>query len=431
MSQSISAIISDLRNPQTPGLEPGVLSVFRMMTALQLILVIIGLLVLGFTGADETDGPPLSVLGLGLTWLVGLMIYLSWPCLHERLGKWFLPPALLVSILMPLTERIFALQLILSNDSSELPIDRIEDSSWRLLFFLLVPLVLTAWQYRMRHVLFFSIGTMILTIVVTGIRFGWETLAFASTWPIAIGQAIFLTFIGYVVSRLIKAQRMQRAKLTEANEQLADYAVKVDQLATSRERNRLARELHDTLSHTLSSLSVQLEAADSVWTESPNQARELLVKSIANTRSGLAETRRALQDLRASPLEDLGLGLALRNIAESTAKRAGVKLYVDIPKQIEGLSDGQEHCIYRTAQEALQNVVKHASAQEIHVSLNQTDGDQWQLIVQDDGVGFDAAVREEEGHYGLRGMEERVEMAEGKLYVESQLGQGTEIKLVM
>ncbi len=428
MSQSISAIISDLRNPQTPGLEPGLLSVFRMMTALQLILVLIGLSVLGFTG---TDGPPLWVLGLGLSWLVGLMIYLGWPGLHERLGRWFLPPALLVSILMPLTERTFVLQLILSHGDSDLPIDRIEDSSWRLLIFLLIPLVLTAWQYRMRYVLFFSIGTMLLSILITGIRFGWDTLAFASTWPIAIGQGIFLTLIGYVVSRLINSQRLQRTKLTTANEQLADYAVKVDQLATSRERNRLARELHDTLSHTLSSLSVQLEAADSVWTESPNQARELLVKSIANARSGLAETRRALQDLRASPLEDLGLGLALRNIAESTSKRAGVKLHLDIPKQVEGLSDAQEHCIYRTAQEALENVAKHASAQEIHVGLNPTDDNQWQLTVQDDGLGFDAAVREEEGHYGLRGMEERVEMAEGELYVESQVGQGTTIKLVM
>ncbi|MBK9093327.1 MAG: hypothetical protein IPM84_11205 [Anaerolineae bacterium] len=96
--------------------------------------------------------------------------------------------------------------------------------------------------------------------------------------------------------------------------------------------------LHDTLSHTLSSLAVQLEAVDSVWTEAPDQAHSLLIKSIANTRGGLAESRRALHALRASPLEDLGLGLALRNLAESAAKRAGLALTADLPKQIEGLA---------------------------------------------------------------------------------------------
>lgn len=420
-------MIDDLRNPRTVGLEPGLLSVFRMMTGLQIILVFIGLAVLGFTG---TDGPPLWILGLGLSWLIGLFLYLSWPGLRERLGKWFLPPALLVSVLMPVTERIFVLQMVLSDGESNLPIDRVEDSSWRLLIFLLFPLVLTAWQYRMKHVLLLTVGTTLMTIVVTGIRFGWDSLALTTTWPIAIGQALFLTLIGYIVVRLMNAQRAQRVKLTQANAKLADYAVTIDQLATSRERNRLARELHDTLSHTLSALSVQLEAADSVWVEAPDQARELLIKSIANARSGLAETRRALQDLRASPLDDLGLGLALRNLAESAAKRTGVNLLLDVPKQVKDLSAAQEQCAYRIAQEALENVIKHANGEELHVSLKPyTDG--WQLSIHDNGQGFDPTIKSKNGHYGLRGMMERAEMVDGELRVVSSPGQGTKIRLTL
>src|SRR4029078_5838718 len=109
----------------------------------------------------------------------------------------------------------------------------------------------------------------------------------------------------------------------EANAKLVDYASTNEQLAVTRERNRVARDMHDTLAHTLSAVSVQLEAADSVWDSQPQQAHELLQKSLASARAGLGETRRAVRALRASPLDDLGLGLALRDLAESTADRAG------------------------------------------------------------------------------------------------------------
>ena len=153
-----------------------------------------------------------------------------------------------------------------------------------------------------------------------------------------MGRLLLYLVVGFVITRMVSAQREQRQKLADANERLVAYAATAEQLAVSHERNRLARELHDTLAHTLSSLSVQLEAVDSVWGVAPEQAHDLLAKARANARSGLTETRRALQALRASPLEDLGLVLAVRNLAEATAARNGLVVQTDLGNEIDGLS---------------------------------------------------------------------------------------------
>ena len=102
----------------------------------------------------------------------------------------------------------------------------------------------------------------------------------------------------------------------------------------------------------------------------PDQAHELLVKARANARSGLTETRRALQALRASPLEDLGLVLAVDNLATATAARNGLAMRIDLCEEIDGLSPAAEQAIYRTAQEALANVVKHSGTRSVIVTLD-------------------------------------------------------------
>ena len=427
MTNSIVSILEDPKHPQTDYLEPSLLSVFRLGIGLELILLLLGLVGTFF----ERNVRPAWVFGMGALWLTVLLLYLSWPKLHKRLGRWFLPPALIFSGIMPLLDRVNLLRTTESNSVIPPFYDPITDIGWRVLVFVLLPITLTAWQYGMPQVLLFATSITAANSVLNGWAFGWITPTAISTIPLIIGQGAMLVLVGYVVVRIITAQREQRARLAEANAKLADYAATVDRLATSRERNRLARELHDTLSHTLSSLAVQLEATESVWRDAPEQAHTLLIKSIANTRGGLAETRRALQALRASPLEDLGLGLALRNLAELTAKRAGLILAEEIPKQIEGLSPQAEQCIYRVAQESLENVVRHACAQQIRVALGQRADRQWVLTVADDGQGFDPAGVTDEGHYGLQGMRERAVVVGGQLEIESQPGAGTQVRLVI
>ena len=211
------------------------------------------------------------------------------------------------------------------------------------------------------------------------------------------------------------------------NEQLLDHAATVEQLAISHERNRLARDMHDTLAHTLSAVTVQLEAVDSSWDSAPQQARDLLRKSLSNARHGLDETRRALRALRAAPLDDLGVVLALRTLAESTAARHGLDLKLDLPDSLV-LPPELEQNVYRIAQEALTNVAHHASAQTLWVSLERQD-DLITLKIADDGKGFVTARRDGAGHYGLQGMQERAEVIGGALDVTSAPGSGTTITL--
>jgi signal transduction histidine kinase len=104
--------------------------------------------------------------------------------------------------------------------------------------------------------------------------------------------------VGWIENRLVMLQRSQQEQLVEANQKLREYALASEKLAQTQERNRLARELHDTLAHTLSSLSVQLEAIKALFDRDPAEARKMLSRTLENTKSGLADTRRALVDLR-------------------------------------------------------------------------------------------------------------------------------------
>ncbi len=131
----------------------------------------------------------------------------------------------------------------------------------------------------------------------------------------------------------------------------------------------MARELHDTLAHSLSAVAVQLEAVDSAMTTAPDEARVILGKALAQTRSGLTETRRALHELRATPLDDLGLALAIQNLAITTAQRNGMTATVSLPEGALNLPPEIEQGVYRIAQEALTNAARHAGATQLKVTL--------------------------------------------------------------
>ena len=158
-----------------------------------------------------------------------------------------------------------------------------------------------------------------------------------------------------------------------------------------------------------------------------DQAGVLLNHSLQATREGLTESRRALQELRAKPLEDLGLALAIKSLTESIADRVGYKIEVTVDNNLGDLSVEMEQCVYRIAQEALTNIADHAQAESAQLTLKREDA-QIKLVIADDGCGFDPTVLEElDNKYGLRGMRERAEVSGGNLSIESQIGKGTKI----
>jgi signal transduction histidine kinase len=417
-------------------IEPGLLPVFRLLTAIRLGLTALASLEGLGDGpfAAQHSGPSVTI--LSVVDAVLLLGYLSWPRLQRRLGRVYLPLGIFLASAGPILIQHFVRQ---QADPVGLH-DVLR--AWQLLPALLIPLFIVAWQYDFRRVLLFSIGTTAMDIALTGWLIPVESidrdtmfdnpyaLMFLGVMGVLVNRMTIFVAVGFMVTRLMHTQREQRAALLQANAKLTHYATTLEQLATSRERNRLARELHDTLAHTLSALAVQLGAVDALWEDSPSEARALLTRSLAATRNGLTETRRALHDLRASPLEDLGLALALRSLAESAAARNGFSVTVDIPEFVNTLSPEVEQCLYRVVQEALENVSRHAAAHHVAVRLEQ-GGDHITLTVSDDGQGFDLDAAESELRLGLRGMQERADMVGGTLTVESNVGKGTTVSLTI
>ncbi|MEO0560578.1 MAG: sensor histidine kinase, partial [Chloroflexota bacterium] len=296
---------------------------------------------------------------------------------------------------------------------------------------LVAPLLAVAVQYGGWAVLGFVVSTAILEIAlaVRLMAAGGPPLD-ATVEQEVIRAILFLTF-GTIIARLIREQRRQRETLRQANEQLAQQAVQLEQLTVTRERNRMARDLHDTLAHTLSAVSIQLEAVNAVWASSPEKAQELVQGVQQVTREGLQETRLALQALRTDPVEDMGFALAVRSIAEQTAERAGFTLHSDVPTNIRGEWPTRvEQNVYRVAEEALKNVARHAEAQNVVVKLSE-ERKRLSLLVRDDGRGYDTTQPAEDGHYGVIGMQERADLCGGTLTINSIEGAGTEVRLTV
>ena len=202
--------------------------------------------------------------------------------------------------------------------------------------------------------------------------------------------------------------------------------------AQTEERNRLAREIHDTIAQDLSGISFQLEAAEALLDQGaePERVRKSVAAALDLTRKGLDEVRRSVLDLRAAPLEGRTLPAALAQLAAEagaagapavTFEAAGAAATTPLPPAVEvGL--------YRIAQEALQNALRHAAAARVELRL-EILADRVRLTVQDDGRGFAIAAVPPgaAGRFGLVGMRERVRLLGGDFEVESAPGAGTRI----
>ena len=200
------------------------------------------------------------------------------------------------------------------------------------------------------------------------------------------------------------------------------------QLGALEERNRLAREIHDTLAQGLTAVALNLESADA-WLQdgkSSDKARENVLRALALTRQNLDEARRSVLDLRAAPLDGRPLEEALRALAEEKASEAKFELTFEsvgsrpLPIRVEA-------GLFRIAQEALSNVARHASATEVYVGVVTLPG-KITMSVADDGVGFNPA-KVPADRFGLVGLNERVKLLGGQLSLESEPGAGTRLEI--
>ncbi len=403
-------------------LEPGILRVFQIAALLQVVSVFLFRLPIGYSLGIEIRLGPFLILNLFVPLV--LFVYVSVPWFQHHLGSAFFPLALVVSSANVIVEKYLRVGWLVQPAQQELVVLLLTVYLW-LVFQINTSLV--AWQYSLRWVLVTSLllsctdAALSLPFIRPGSQLYALLLAILTT------RTFSLTLVGLGVGWLMKRQREQRQALAAANQKLAQYAATTEQLAVSQERNRLARDLHDTLAHSLSGVSVQLEAVQALWDVNADAARKMLDQATSNTRSGLTEARRALHALRAKPLEDVGLVLALSALAESVAARTGLKLDLDVQHHLDHLAPEVEQCIYRVAQEALTNVARHAGARSLRVALRRDNGP-LTLTIDDDGRGFDPAAVNGT-HYGLKGLRERAEMIGASLEVGSRPEQGTTVRL--
>ena len=193
------------------------------------------------------------------------------------------------------------------------------------------------------------------------------------------------------------------------------------------ERNRLAREIHDTLAQGLTAVSLQLESADALLESEaePARIRQMVQQALALTRANIEEARRSVLDLRAAPLAGRTLVEALALLAEEVS--LPVDLYVTGGSQ--PLPPRVETGLYRIAQEAINNVCRHAQASQITVTLVATP-QTISLTVEDDGQGFDVNDVSD-NRFGLLGLNERVKLLNGRFHIESTPGKGTRLEAVI
>jgi two-component system NarL family sensor kinase len=202
-------------------------------------------------------------------------------------------------------------------------------------------------------------------------------------------------------------------------------------LGAAEERNRLAREIHDTLAQDLSGIALQLETADALLEGGADRerARDAVRRALDLARDGLRDARRSVLDLRAAPLEGRTLAEALADLVRAVEEHTGAEVTFDVVGASRPLPPRIEAGAYRIAREALVNVARHAEATIVEVSLAATP-EELRLVVADDGRGFDPGGLPS-GRFGLQGMSERARLLGGRLKLSSGVGEGTRVEAVL
>jgi NarL family two-component system sensor histidine kinase YdfH len=230
--------------------------------------------------------------------------------------------------------------------------------------------------------------------------------------------ALLLFVVGYLVLYLQQV-RTQR--------QLAAYAEQIEALTRLTERQRLARELHDTLSQGLVGLALQLDAVDALLTrQRPAQAQDVVRQSMKRARATLVEARRAIDDLQAGEAEITPLKEAVQEELRQFTTATGIAYQAEV-SALPTLPPSLVEPVRRVIWEGLTNIARHARASQVWVRVVQ-EHTRILVEVRDDGVGFDPAAVPAAGHYGLPGLRERARLLGGRLEVISAPGAGTTLR---
>lgn len=379
----------------------------KRLLELPAILTMVAVAVGGLVSLNRPSDRIQAAVRLGLFALI-LFAPLSWktrPILtHIRLG-----------ILCALAASLMVLQ----NGWNFFPI----------LFFLLAPMALVHRSVR-AGLAWIGIYTLVTGAMLVYVN-GWVGLALLL--PFAAGYVFFGIFGWTMIDSDRNRKRSEQllAELQTAHQQLQEYAAQVEELTIAQERNRIAREMHDTLGHRLTIAAVQLEGAQRLIPTHPERAASIVGTVREQVKEGLAELRRTVALLRASTAEDLPLEKALTRLAEQVQQATSLKIHLSLQDCPPELAFPQRQAIYRAAQEGLTNIQRHARASDAWLQLSARDG-MLELLISDNGVGIAPENVQPEterglGGFGLVGLQERAALQGGEFHVDARPAGGTQI----
>ncbi len=297
---------------------------------------------------------------------------------------------------------------------------------------IVLPLAAEAiFELRPRGAALVALYLFAIDVLVWYIPDGWNAVVEAVI-SYSAGFAFTIAFT-IITKRALDARLREerlRREIETANAQLREHAAQAEELATTRERNRLAREIHDGVGHYLTVVKTQLDAAAALIAIQPDQARVAVEKAAKLTHEALEDVRRSVGTLRTDivrpPLAD-----SLRQLAANADPLPEI-LITGTPRE---LSASAEHTLFRATQEALTNIRKHAQATAASVTLDFREPARVRLVITDNGRGLSeetarrCKLNGSSGGYGLRGLRERVEIIGGRLETGPQSGGGFALRI--
>lgn len=226
--------------------------------------------------------------------------------------------------------------------------------------------------------------------------------------------------------RALNAELDQR--VAERTDEIRRLALESRDAAVMRERLRLARELHDTLAHSMMAMLTEIRVLKRLASTQPQALPDELVRAEQAAREGLQEARHAIDQLRSNPVRQIGLGAALAELARGFGERRGVRTVTEIDPDLATLASEAAEAVFRIAEELLRNVERHAAAANVRITLQRRGDGAAALQVEDDGTGFDAAAVPP-GHYGWVGVREQAQAIDAALALHSAPGHGTRVEV--
>jgi signal transduction histidine kinase len=274
----------------------------------------------------------------------------------------------------------------------------------------------------------------------------WYLNPLSAFLTIAFSFAVVFVVLMARVVRLEKAGRVREqisrmraeellAEVEQAHRQLQAYAERVAELATTEERNRVAREIHDSLGHALMAISVQLEKALVYYDKQPQEAMQAISDAKGVVKDALQDVRRSVRALRTETAQEPFACVQEITLLVEHLRENSLVAHFEASGNEDTFSNAALMTLYRVAQEGFTNIQKHAQASRVEVSLHFTE-EEARLTIGDNGCGFDAErtlqqkAATEEG-YGLRGIRERVELIGGDFHLESRAGRGTQLSVTI